>query len=163
VRAARSAVPSSRATGVIVRLANAQDVESLSALCGEHAAFERLPFEPAGHPARLRALLGVDSPPLYAWIALVKGNAVGYAAASPAVSTIDGTTYLHLDCLYVCAGHRNRRIGRQLMTHAIGLGTTLGYPRMEWQTPVWNRAAAQFYRRHGASARRKLRFALPLA
>jgi ribosomal protein S18 acetylase RimI-like enzyme len=169
-----SAMPRPRGNPVTVRLALAGDAEAVSSLCGEHAAFERIPFSPAGHALRLRHLLEAScslSPdhdalatrmPLYVWIAEMDGEIIGYVAASPAISTLDAAVYIHMDCLHVRPGDRGRGIGWLLMQEAMSCGLAMGCGRMEWQTPRWNEPAARFYLKHGARERIKRRFALEL-
>lgn len=41
------------------------------------------------------------------------------------------------------------------------LARALGLGHVEWQTPDWNEGAIRFYDRLGATARPKLRYALP--
>jgi GNAT superfamily N-acetyltransferase len=146
---------------VVIRRASPDDAERLSALCAEHARFEGLDFVAAGHVGRLRAALAQSST-LMVWLAESRGATLGYAAATLAYSTLDAMAYLHMDCLYLRADHRGRRIGTALLDRVAALGASLGLPRIEWQTPAWNHAAARFYRRHGAAERAKLRFVLTL-
>jgi len=159
-------IPSSAAerspAAVVIRRATPDDAERLSELCAEHARFERIDFVAAGHVARLEAALA-DASTLVVWLAETPDATLGYAAATPAYSTLDAMAYLHMDCLYLQADHRGRRIGTGLLDRVAAHGASLGLPRIEWQTPAWNRAAAKFYRRQGAAQRAKLRFVLTLA
>lgn len=132
-------------------------------VCAEHAMFERLPHDPATGEGRLAAALAEPSPRLYAWLARVEGELVGYASATLDFSTLDRADYLHMDCLYMREGWRSQAIGRRLWEsvrdHAVALGCT----SMQWQTPSWNEHAARFYRRLGASEAIKLRYGLAIS
>jgi GNAT superfamily N-acetyltransferase len=70
--------------------------------------------------------------------------------------------YLHLDCLFVREGWRNRAIGRQLWQALHDFALALDCRQMQWQTPEWNTGAARFYLRLGACELRKRRYVLAL-
>ena len=147
---------------LVVSRAGAADVEALRVLCAEHAAYERLP-----HPAdqRMDALAAAldDRPPrLHAWIAQVGKEPVAYASATVDFSTLDGTSYLHMDCLFVREGWRGLAIGHALWLQVHALAQQAGCRSIQWQTAWWNLDAARFYRRLGANEMAKLRYNLPL-
>lgn len=147
---------------VTILRATRVDVPELVSICAEHAAFERLPHVVgAGADALADALQGTP-PRLYAWLAWVDATVVGYASATVDFSTLEGASYLHMDCLYVRAPWRCRAIGHQLWDRVLAHAGTLRCTAVQWQTPAWNEGAARFYRRLGASEYAKLRYVLPL-
>jgi len=146
--------------GCTIRGALRQDIQGLVALCTEHAKFERAVYDPADKAARLSDALFAAVPRLYAWVAVVDGNIVGYATAAAEYSTWSAAEYLHMDCLYVQSGHRGTGIGAALMAAVEQLARERGYAEVQWQTPSWNVDASRFYRRHGALDQEKLRFVL---
>lgn len=147
---------------VVIRPANGEDTSCLLALGAEHAVFERLPHGASRHPASLASALASEPPLLHAWIASIDAAIVGYASATLDFSTLDGVTYLHMDCLYVREQWRSHGIGRQLWEIVRAFARARGCSAMQWQTPDWNVDAARFYRRLGAKESTKLRYGLPL-
>ena len=148
------------ANEAMVRRADAADVSILLALGAEHAAFEQLPHRAIERAEALRHALEGKPPRLYAWIAEIGPDAVGYASASVDFSTLAGAPYLHMDCLYVRDGWRNRAIGRCLWKSVHAFALTNACESVQWQTPWWNADAARFYRRLGAQEAAKLRYNL---
>jgi GNAT superfamily N-acetyltransferase len=144
-----------------IRRARPQDIAELVALCQEHAHFERAAYDPAAKAVRLAEAVFSAPPRLYAWVALVEdGGIIGYATAAPEYSTWSAREYLHMDCLFVRSARRGAGVGASLLHSVLELAQELGHHEVQWQTPQWNDAASRFYRRHGAFAQRKLRFAL---
>jgi len=146
---------------VRVRRAAGADVARLLPLCVEHARFERLPHA-LDRAADLAAALDGTPAPLHAWLAECGDEAVAYATASVDFSTLAAARYLHVDCLFVREGWRNRAIGRQLWQALHGFARAPGCRQMQWQTPEWNLDAARFYARLGACELRKRRYVLAL-
>jgi GNAT superfamily N-acetyltransferase len=143
-----------------VRLMDIGDVDTLLVLCAEHARFERAHFEVEGKSEGLReALFGV-TPRLRAWVAIVQGQAVGYATATEEFSTWNAISFLHMDCLFVRPGHRNGGIGAALLGSVVLYARARALPTVQWQTPSWNVDACRFYERHGAIAHHKVGFRL---
>jgi GNAT superfamily N-acetyltransferase len=149
-------------TAHTVRVAEPDDVETLVALCGEHACFERARYESEGKPARLRDALFVASPRVRAWIAIVHEQTVGYATATEEFSTWAAASFLHMDCLFVRPGHRNSGLGAALLSAVVQYARAHGLHEVQWQTPAWNADACRFYQRHGAIAHQRVRFCLPI-
>lgn len=147
---------------VQVRRARGGDVVRLLPLCVEHAAFERLPHDLAHAADALAAALDAAPPSLHAWLAECDGEPVAYATATFDFSTFAAARYLHLDCLYVREGWRNRAIGQQLWEAVRAFALASGCRQMQWQTPDWNADAARFYLRQGAREARKRRYVLAL-
>jgi GNAT superfamily N-acetyltransferase len=146
----------------MVRRAEQQDIEVLIALCGEHAQFERATYEPAGKVTSLGLALFAPIPMLYAWLATVGGEVVGYATASPEYSTWNAAEYLHMDCLFVRSQKRNAGIGAALIASVVQYARAHRYAEVQWQTPLWNTDACRFYKRQGARHQKKIRFRLEI-
>lgn len=145
-----------------VRRAGGADVPRLLPLCAEHAAFERLPAVPDHAAAGLAAAIDGVPALLHAWLAECGDQTVGYATASLAFSTLSAARYLHMDCLFVREGWRNRAIGKRLWQALHGFARASGCRQMQWQTPEWNLDAARFYLKLGACESRKRRYELAL-
>lgn len=93
-----------------------EDIDSLVDLCGEHALFERAPFDANGKAARMMDALFGKSSKLTAWVGTVDGNIVGYASATEEFSTWSAASYLYMDCLFVRALYRNGGPGGALLS-----------------------------------------------
>jgi GNAT superfamily N-acetyltransferase len=146
--------------GYTIRRALPRDTGALVALCREHATFEHNAYEAAGKAARLFDALFAAIPRLYAWVAVIDGNIIGYATAAPEYSTWNAAEHLHMDCLFVKSEHRDAGIGAALLTSVVQLARQNGHAEVQWQTPSWNADARRFYRRHGGADHEKLRFVL---
>jgi GNAT superfamily N-acetyltransferase len=151
------------AGGVIIRQALPADAEALVDLCREHAEFERSDYEVDGKASRLSAALFSSAPRLYAWVAVVSRNPIGYATASREYSTWGAREYLHMDCLFVRAQHRGAGVGAALLDSVVQFARAYGLNEVQWQTPDWNVDASRFYRRLGGVGQPKLRFVLHMA
>lgn len=147
---------------LVVCRADASNVETLKVLCAEHAAYERLPHSADTRTDALAAALDDMPPRLHAWIARIGDEAIAYASATVDFSTLDGATYLHMDCLYVRKDWRGHAIGLRLWEALRTFAQSHGCQAMQWQTPSWNVDAARFYRRLGAIESTKLRYRFPL-
>jgi GNAT superfamily N-acetyltransferase len=145
-----------------VRAATERDLPALIALCVEHARHEGSAFDASGKVVALGRALSGPTPRLHGWVAELASGVVGYATAAAEFSTWGGCEYLHLDCLFVRAEARGHGIGAALLDAVREHARRSGHPRIEWQTPEWNRDAIRFYRREGAIGDRKERFRLDL-
>jgi GNAT superfamily N-acetyltransferase len=146
-----------------IRPAEHRDLNTLVALCVEHAAFERAAYSPEGKRARLGAAMFGAAPRLRAWVALHESQVIGYATATEDYSTWAAAHFLHMDCLFVRPAHRSAGCGTALLHTVVAYARARGLCEVQWQTPAWNTAAQRFYRCHGAVPGDKVRFALPVA
>ncbi|MEM7049904.1 MAG: GNAT family N-acetyltransferase [Acidobacteriota bacterium] len=136
------------------------DLAELLELCAEHAAYERQRFERGEQELRWRDMILGREPRLRCWVAEDATGLVGFASCSTEAATWSASQYVHLDCLYLRPQARGSGLGRQLLRRVAATAEAVGSDHLQWQTPVWNHRAASFYRRLGATARHKLRFAL---
>lgn len=138
------------------------DAARLTPLCAEHAAYEQCEFEAPGHTERLQAALHSGRVQAW-WLEPVQtGEAMGYASVTLDWSTLQAQPFAHLDCLYLREPVRGQGAGRLLWAAATHFARTRGCATLQWQTPPWNQGAIRFYRRLGAQASAKARFALAL-
>ncbi len=141
--------------------AETADSKQLLRLIGEHARYEQgkasLSLE------QLQGVLAAKSSPVSILVAKGPSGLLGYAAVTFDYSLWRGAIWAHLDCLFVRAEMRGKRIGAALLDAANTLAREGRADRLEWQTPAWNQRAAAFYEREGASIEPKLRFTLHLA
>lgn len=148
----------------LVRHARPADMPYVARLVAEHAAYEQAPPLEPGLAQRISALLfGTPQPRLRCLVAEeFYGEVVGYATCAPEISTWEGRQYLHMDCLYLQAGHRGSGLGARLMEAVVAEARSLGIWEIQWQTPVWNDDAIGFYDHMGANGKPKLHYTLPL-
>ena len=130
-----------------IRPAGPGDVEQLHAFVVELAEAEEFPGEVTARPEDLRTALFGEAPVAEAVVATVGGDAVGFALYYPSYSTIVGRPGLHLEDLYVRAGHRGAGIGLLLLRHLARLAVQRGCARLEWWVLRTNEPALRFYRR----------------
>jgi GNAT superfamily N-acetyltransferase len=144
-----------------VRLAVPDDIEALVRLCGEHTRFERACYDVEGKELGLTDVLFGGGPKLMAWVAIVHGQAVGYATATEEFSTRAAAAFLHMDCLFVRPGHRNGGLGVALLNVVVQYARDRDLREVQWQMPGWNTDACRFYQRHGGIVHQKVRVLLP--
>ena len=144
----------------VVRRVRFDDLDALVAMCGEHALYEKAPYEPAGKAEALSQALFSAPPRLHAWVAEAAGELVGYATATVEFSTWQAGEFLHMDCLFVRAGRRGGGTGAALLQAVGDFARHTGCLEIQWQTPAWNVDAARFYGRFGAVEKAKRRFFL---
>jgi ribosomal protein S18 acetylase RimI-like enzyme len=142
---------------VTIRVVQPCDLPALLALFQAHAEYERLPFTHTGQLSRLPALLFGDPPRVQIVVAEVAAQLVGYAAWTTETSTWFAIDYALLDCLYLIPEFRGHGVGALLLTEVQRSARARGIMSMQCQTPPWNEGALRFYRRHGATARDKVR------
>ncbi|WP_225834274.1 GNAT family N-acetyltransferase [Streptomyces sp. NK08204] len=149
----------------LIRHAEPGDLPRVAELAALHAEYERDAPPPPGLADRLaRLLFDTPAPRLRCLVAqTVDGRIVGYATCAPELSTWEGREYLHMDCLFLEAGHRGLGLGALLVDAVVAEARRLGLTEVQWQTPAWNEGAVRFYDRLGARAKDKVRYSLPLA
>jgi len=143
-----------------MRNARESDLDGIVALCAEHAEYEHASFDPDAARQNLGRFLFAGQPRAWCIVAEVGGELAGYAAYSLEFSTWRAAEYLHMDCLFVRAAHRNGGLGRLLLDAIIEVATAHGCASIEWQTPAWNTDAIRFYDRLGAIGSPKVRYRL---
>ncbi len=135
-----------------VRCATREDVASIHALIVALATYERAAHEVIATPVDLeRALFGPE-PRVFAHVAELAGEVVGFALWFTTYSTWLGTHGLWLEDLFVLPAHRGRGLGKALLAELAALCVARGYGRLEWNVLDWNEPAIAFYRSLGASA-----------
>ena len=134
------------------------DLARICTLCAEHAAYEGSVYSFDGKEQALHKLLFGEPKQIYGLVALINGFIVGYATYTIDFSTWEARPYLHLDCLYLIQEARGRGVGKALIQQVANMGLLHGCTQMQWQTPVENRNAIEFYQHLGALGLEKVRF-----
>ena len=141
-----------QATAVHITAATSADVALIFALIGELAEYEKLADQLVATEAGLREALFGPAPSAEAVIALVGGEAAGFALYFHNFSTFLGRRGLYLEDLYVRPAFRGRGIGKALLVYLARLALERGCGRFEWAVLDWNRRARDFYEGLGAEA-----------
>lgn len=143
----------------MIRPAREADLDALLVLCAEHAEYERASFDADFARRNLGRFLFAESPRARCIVIDFDGTLAGYTTYSLEFSTWRAAEFVHMDCLFVRASHRNRGLGLQLMQAVIDAARERG-TWIEWQTPTWNADAMRFYDRLGATRSEKARYRL---
>lgn len=143
-----------------IRWARPDDLEQIVELCAEHATFERADYAPEGKRERLREHLFGPQPRAYCLVVdAPDGHSLAaYATFTLEFSTWDAAEFVHVDCLYLRLGARNRSLGWQLGKRIASEALALGARHMQFQTPPFNEAAIRIYSAMGARRKDKVRF-----
>ena len=143
-----------------IRDAAPGDISEILRLCIEHAEFEEAEFSPEGKAEKLELLLFSNNPGLFCLIVESESEIVGYATFMKELSTWQAEYYVHMDCLFLRPQARNLGIGEELIREIARRAQTMKCIEMQWQTPVSNGRALNFYHRLGASSKVKVRLYL---
>ncbi len=118
-----------------VRAAGPDDVDDMVALVYELVDYERAPGECRLTAARLQtALFGAD-PVAHALVAEQDGAVVGVAIWFRTFSTWEGVAGMHLEDLYVRAGHRGGGHGARLLAALARICDERGWAA--WSGTCW--------------------------
>ena len=143
-----------------VRRVERADLEELTALFEDHAAYENLSFEGHGRRRELERLIFGKPPRIFGWIAEYGGEVAGYMTATIDHSTWNAAPFVYMDCLYLRGEFRGRGLGWGLMRELAAFARQRGCREMQWHTPPDNALGIGFYRRIGARELPKTRFFL---
>lgn len=141
-----------RAAAASVRPAEPRDVPVIVAMVAELATYEKAAGQAQMSEAALQEALFGAAPALYAHVAVLDGEPVGFAVWFLNFSTWRGRHGIYLEDLYVRPEHRGTGLGTALLGTLAGLCVARGYARLEWWVLDWNTPAIDFYRSVGAVA-----------
>lgn len=127
-------------------------------LCQAHARYEQADFGASPKLGLLGQYLFAPDAPLTCLLVESEGEVWGYATLMKQFSTWDATFYIYLDCLFLREGLRGKGLGKQLMNIIKKYAQSLGCSQVQWQTPVFNERAIQFYQKLGAESKTKERY-----
>ena len=136
----------------MIRPAEPGDVDAIVGLIGDLAEYERARHEVRVDPVSLHAALFGPAPAVFAHVAVVDGDVVGFALWFLSFSTWLGRHGIYLEDLYVRPEHRGGGHGRALLATLARIALERGYGRLEWAVLDWNEPALGFYRSLGAVA-----------
>jgi GNAT superfamily N-acetyltransferase len=136
--------------GFTIRMAGADDVQTIATLVRELAIFVKHEHEAKATPDDFRRHMFGPRPAAEAALAELAGQAVGFALWFSTFSTFRGQPGLYLEDLFVRPECRSRGIGKALLATVAARAVERGCGRLEWSVLNWNTAAAGFYRSLGA-------------
>ena len=138
------------AGGALIRPASPGDVPRILELIRELADYERSLDEVEATEDGLRAALFTARPAVFAHVAELDGEIVGFALWFLNFSTWLGKHGIYLEDLYVTPATRGRGLGKALLAELAAICEREGYGRLEWWVLDWNEPAIGFYRSIGA-------------
>ncbi len=101
---------------------------------------------------QLHAALFGEQVSLYAHVAEVGDDVVGFAVWFRNFSTWRGRHGIYLEDLFVAPEHRGSGLGKALLGELAAECIEQGYARLEWWVLDWNASSIAFYRSLGAIA-----------
>jgi GNAT superfamily N-acetyltransferase len=135
--------------GLVVRLATADDAESLQDMVAAFAAYERLPNQSTVET--LREELSRPDRVIEAIIATVNGVPAGFAVFFQSYSTFLAKRGLYLEDIYVKEDFRNQGVATGLLRHIARIAVERNYGRVEFTVLLWNTVAIEFFETLGAT------------
>ena len=135
-----------------VRPAQESDVGHIHRLIVDLATYERSADQVKTTPEQLRTALFGPQPAVYALVAELDGDVVGFALYFRSFSTWEGVHGFYLEDLYVMPEHRGAGLGKALLSCLAAQAVERGYARLEWAVLDWNQPSIEFYRSLGAVA-----------
>ncbi len=141
-----------------IRFAKEEDSKQIVLLCKAHAIHERATFAPNKKAMLLTQYLFRSENTLKCVVVEQNNELLGYATFMKQFSTWDADFYIYLDCLYLKEEIRGKGIGVKIMTLVKEFATSENCTMIQWQTPVFNTNAINFYKKTGAKSKTKERF-----
>jgi GNAT superfamily N-acetyltransferase len=144
----------------IIREATKHDAEQLLRLFEKHAEYEGHSFLSTKQAAsdKLNMLKNLSDTPLILFVVAQGSEIKGYMSLLKQFSTWDMDYYLYMDCLYLLPELRGKGVGMLLREHCKSYAYQHNLQEIQWQTPVENIKAINFYKYLGATPKAKLRF-----
>ncbi|MDO7083578.1 GNAT family N-acetyltransferase [Pseudocolwellia sp. AS88] len=147
-------------TPIIIREAKKYDAPQLLSLFEKHAEYEgnSLLSTKQATSDKLNILKNLSDTPLIILVVVQGTEIKGYMSLLKQFSTWDMNYYLYMDCLYLLPELRGEGMGKLLMEHCKSYSHQHKLLEIQWQTPVENSKAINFYKHIGARSKAKLRF-----
>ena len=136
------------------------DLDELLHLMQEHADYEKAPFTPDGKKDRLIKALFSKHPKLNYWVVEMETGLIGFVSYTFDYSTWDAADFMYMDCLFLREQARGQGIGTDIIQRLISVAIEHQCINIQWQTPMFNQPAIDFYHKNKASSNPKMRFTL---
>lgn len=138
--------------GLEIRFAEPGDCQLVLEFIRELAEYEGLAQEVVASKDILDRSLFGPRPAAEVVLAILDGDAVGFAVFFHNFSTFLGQAGLYLEDLFVRPPARGKGVGRSILQYLARLAVDRGCGRMEWWVLDWNKTAIDFYDKLGAEA-----------
>lgn len=146
--------------GYLIRQCQEQDLPMLVQLCQKHSDFEKKRYNSENKEQLLKEAIFSIFPRLFCYVIEVDGQIIGYFSYTFDFSTWDAKSFLYLDCLYLEPEFRGNRIGEKAFNILKEIAKQNGCINIQWQTPILNTKAINFYNRIGGLSETKARFSM---
>lgn len=133
-----------------IRPAVKADSETILQFITELAVYEKAADQVIATTKKIDDCLFASNPTVFALMAEVDQQAVGFAVYFFNYSTWQGQHGLYLEDLYVQPAYRNTGIGRHLIKKLAQIAVANDCGRFEWSVLDWNQPAIDFYDSIGA-------------
>jgi len=144
----------------LIRKCEEKDLSELVLLCQRHVAYEQASFTTEGKEEQLKIAIFSEKPKLYCMVIESDKELAGYFSYTFDFSTWDAQVFLYLDCLYLEPNYRGFGIGEHALEVLKRIAQANNCINIQWQTPIFNERAINFYRRIGGTGNEKMRFSL---
>jgi GNAT superfamily N-acetyltransferase len=134
----------------VIRPVTPDDMDVVANLVRELAVYEKLEDLARATPDDFRRHLFGPRPAAEAAIAVVAGEAIGFALWFTTFSTYRGRPGIYLEDLFVRPGYRGRGIGKAVLAMLARLAVERGCAKLNWSVLRWNEPAIGLYRALGA-------------
>ena len=135
---------------ISIRKAEKGDEALILGFIRELAAYEKLAHEAVATPADLTHTLFCEDPKVFALIAELEGEPVGFALYFFSFSTFLGKHGIYLEDLYVKEAYRGGGAGKALLAALARIAKQNDCGRLEWSVLDWNAPSIAFYKSLGA-------------
>ena len=142
----------------IIRKLEEKDLATLVKLCQNHADYEQATYNVTNKVQLLKEVIFANNPKLYCYVIESGVKLGGYFSFSIDFSTWDAQVFLYLDCLYLEPQFRGKKIGEVVFKKLKEIAKHNKCVNIQWQTPIFNKAAIKFYNRIGGIGKDKVRF-----
>lgn len=135
----------------IVR-ATKDDCSVILELIKDLAHYEKASNEVTATIDDLEQTLFHQNPTAFCDLAILDGQAIGFALWFLNYSTWQGKYGIYLEDLYVKPDNRGQGVGQKLLSHLAKICIENGYGRLQWWVLDWNKDAIKFYESIGAES-----------
>jgi GNAT superfamily N-acetyltransferase len=135
-------------------------LDELLILMQEHADYEKAPFTPEEKKERLTKTLFAAQPKLNCWVVETEAGLIGFVSYTFDYSTWDAADFMYMDCLFLREQARGQGIGTDILERLKAVAVERQCINIQWQTPVFNKPAIDFYHKNNAGSNQKVRFTL---
>jgi len=137
-------------SNIEIRKATRDDVPFIFNFIKELAIYEKAEHEVVTSEADIEKSIFSDSSTVYANMAFLDNEPVGFSVYFYNYSTWLGKNGLYLEDLYVSSNHRGLGVGKALLKHLAKTAVKNDCGRFEWSVLDWNTPAIDFYNSIGA-------------